>query len=52
MQPALGIEDVREREQVVLVRPAAVVEDEERGCFTVSRPLSEDQRAHRVSARP
>ena len=45
VQPALGIEHVGQRQQVVLVGAAAVVEDEQAGGLPVRRPLAERQRA-------
>jgi hypothetical protein len=37
VQPPLGVQDVGEAEQVVLVGAAAVVEDEQAGDITVRR---------------
>jgi hypothetical protein len=46
VQPARGVDDVGEAEQVVLVGPAAVMENEQAGRLAVGRTFPEHERAH------
>ena len=46
VEPLLRVEHVGEAEQVVLVGPAAVMEDEQAGGVSVGRPLTMDEPAH------
>jgi hypothetical protein len=43
MHPSFGIEDVAQPEQVVLIGPAAVMEDEQAGGLASRRPLAVDE---------
>lgn len=45
MQAALPIEHIRKTEQVLLVGPAAVMEDQQTIGLAVGRPLTVDERA-------
>jgi hypothetical protein len=46
VEPLLGVEHVGGAEQVALVGPAAVVENEQAGGVAGGRPLADDQIAH------
>ena len=50
VKPALRVENVGETKQVVLVGPAAVVEDKQPGGLGGRRPLAVDERAHEPNA--
>src|SRR6185503_11471547 len=50
VQPPLRVEHVGEAEQIVLVRAAAVMEDDQAGGVAAGQPLAVDQGAHAIAA--